>query len=247
MNKNINRYKPLQAVGVVLGLWVMTLLSGCSTDDINGWQAKGFVWFTDTLQSFTNMQQPDVPERGTLRIAVPLTIAGDVKDYDRTVNVEVVKQPSDSCTHFSIEQPVIIHAGKTTDSMYVDLINSSHLDQVYDSIRFHIIASDDFDQGINTNLYTTLALHNGYQKPDWWDRNCENFFGYFTQLKMQIFVECTGSTEDIRTQKNWSSSDIAVKYWVYVLNDYIKKNDIRYPEDDANAPDEQPQFDWRSY
>jgi hypothetical protein len=248
MNKIFKRYKSLQALGTFLCLMALPLMAGCSTDEIDGWQSKGFVWFTDTLQDFTNMQQPDVAEGETLRIAVPLTIAGEVKDYDRTVNVEVTKQPNDSRTQFAIEQPVTFHAGKTTDSMYVDLVNSSHLDTVYDSIQFHITASDDFDPGLQAQLYTTLALHNGYQRPDWWDEDCEYVFGYFTQLKMQIFVTCTGSTEDIRTEKDyWSSSDIAVQYWVYVLNDYIQKNDIRYPDDDPYAPGQQPAFDFRSY
>ncbi|MGI6233616.1 MAG: DUF4843 domain-containing protein [Prevotella sp.] len=249
MNKKSQyRLSALQSLVILCGSLAMGLLSACSTDEIDGWQSKGFVWFTDTLQDFTNKQQPDVAEGETLRIAVPLTIAGEIKDYDRTVNVEVTKQPSDSRTVFSIEQPVTIHAGKTTDSMYVDLVNSSHLDTVYDSIQFHITASDDFDPGLQSQLYTTVALHNGYQRPSWWDDDCERVFGYFTQLKMEVFIICTGSTEDIRTNKEyWSSNDIAVQYWIYVFNDYIEQNDIRYPDDDPYAPGERPSFSFWSY
>jgi hypothetical protein len=246
--KSQYRLSAPQAIIALCCFLAVGMLSACSTDEIDGWESKGFVWFTDTLQDFTNKQQPDVAEGETLRIAVPLTIASEVKDYDRTVNVEVVRQPNDSRTQFSIESPVIIHAGKTADSMYVDLVNSSHLDTVYDTIQFHIQASDDFDPGLQSMLYTTLALHNGYQRPSWWDSDCERVFGYFTQLKMEVFITCTGSSEDIRTNKEyWSDSDIAVQYWIYVLNDYIEQNDIRYPDDDPNAPGEHPVFDFWSY
>ncbi len=227
---------------------VGSLVCSCSTDHIDAWQSKSLVWFTDTLQDFTNKQQPDVPEGGTLRVAIPLTFAGDIASYDREVNVEVVKQPSDSRTSFTIETPVRIRAGHAQDTMYVNLINSSHLDAVYDSITFRLQPSDDFEMGLPANQTTTLALHNGYKRPDWWDEDCEYVFGYFTQLKMEIFIKCTGGTDDIRTTKDyWTSSDIAVSYWLYVLNDYIEQNGIVYPDDDINAPGEMPYFDWGSY
>ncbi len=221
---------------------------GCSTNDIDSWSVKGFAWFTDTIVNFTNMSQPDVAEGGTLRVAIPLTVASDVSDHDRTINVEVYRQPSDSRTRFEVETPVTFHAGKTTDSMYVDVINSSHLDAVYDTIGFRVIASDDFEPGLKSNTSVRLCLHNGYAQPDWWDSDCVRIWGYFTQLKMQVYVAVTGGTDDIRSEKNhWSSSDIAVQYWTYLLTDYIEQNDIRYPDDDPNAPGRQPSFSRRSY
>ncbi|MGM9727205.1 MAG: DUF4843 domain-containing protein [Prevotella sp.] len=226
---------------------MMGMVSSCSTNDIDSWQSKGFVWFTDTIMDFTNMSQPDVPMGGTLTAAIPLTIASDVADYDRTVNVEVTRQPGDSRTKFNIKNPVVIRAGHTTDTMYVEITNSEHLDVVYDSISFRVIPSDDFEPGLNAYQNMTLALHNGYVRPDWWTSDAEWVLGYFTQLKMQIFVEVTGGMDDPHTGGYWSSSDIALQYWVYLLNDYVEKNDIRYPDDDPNAPGQAPCFDWRSY
>lgn len=223
-------------------------LASCSTHDIDQWDTKGFVWFTDTIVDFTNMTQPDVPMGGTLTAAIPLTIASDVVDYDRTVSVEVTRQPNDSRTKFNVINPVTIRAGHTCDTMYVEITNSEHLDVVYDSIAFRILPSADFEPGYKSYQNMTLALHNGYVRPDWWDSWAENYLGYFTQLKMQIFVAVTGGTDDIRSNtSSWSSNDFAVQYWVYVLNEYIEKNDIRYPEDDPNAPGENPYFDWSSY
>lgn len=233
---------------IYLFLAVLTMqLAGCGSSEIESWNSS-FVWFTDTLIDFTNKQQPDVADGGTLTIAVPLTIAADMSDADRTVNVSVCKQPSDSRTQFTVQTPVTIRANHTADTMYVSLVNSSHLDNVYDSISFQIQPSDDFQPGLQAYQKVTVALHNGYQRPDWWDDDCEFYFGYFTQLKMEVFVAVAGNTDDPRSNTSyWSSSDLAVQYMVYVLNDYIEEHDIRYPDDAPNAPGEHPSFGLWSY
>lgn len=220
--------------------------ASCSDSEIDSWQSK-YVWFTDTLVNFSNIQQPNVPEGGTLVAAIPLTVAADVSDKDRTVNVEVIGQPKDSRTQFEVQTPVKIRAGKLVDTMYVNIKNSSHLDQVYDSITFRVLPSEDFEPGLIAYQKTTLCLHNGYVRPSWWDSRCESYFGYFTQLKMEVYVKVTGGTDDPRSESYWSSSDLAVQYVLFLLNDYIEQNDIRYPADDPNAPGQRPCFDWRSY
>ena len=231
--------------GFIAAFVLSVSFSACSNDDIEGWQSKGFVWFTDTLVNFSNILQPDVPMGGQLTVSLPLTIASDISDVDRTVNVEVLSQPRDSRTQFAIQNPVVIKAGEATGTMYVNVTNSSHLDQVYDSITFRILPSADFDPGLQGNTTATLCLHNGYLKPEWWGTYCEYVFGYFSQLKMQIYVTVTGGMDDPRSSSSASwFSDLSVKYWTFVLNDYVEQNDIRYPDDDPNAPGEQPVFDF---
>ncbi|MGN0281914.1 MAG: DUF4843 domain-containing protein [Prevotella sp.] len=235
-----------KTIYLLLTAFAALQFASCSDSEIDSWQSR-YVWFTDTIIDFSNMQQPDVAEGGTLVAAIPLTVAADVADYDRYVNVEVVGQPKDSRTKFEVQNPVKIRAGKLVDTMYVNVINSSHLDQVYDSITFRVLPSEDFEPGLLAYQKATLCLHNGYTRPDWWDSRCEYYFGYFTQLKMEIFVTVTGGTDDPRTESYWTSTDLAVSYLIFVLNDYIEQNDIRYPADDPNAPGERPCFDWRTY
>ena len=134
--------------------------TSCSDSEIDSWQSK-YVWFTDTLVNFSNIQQPDVDEGGTLVAAIPLTVAADVSDKDRIVNVEVVGQPKDSRTKFEVQNPVKIRAGRFVDTMYVNVINSKHLDEVYDSITFRVLASEDFAPGLLAYQTTKLCLHNG--------------------------------------------------------------------------------------
>lgn len=232
---------------MLLSALAIIAIASCGDSEIDGWSSK-YVWFTDTIVDFSNIQQPDVPEGGTLVAAIPLTIASEVSDQDRIVNVEVVAQPKDSRTKFEVQNPVKIRAGRLVDTMYVNVINSKHLDEVYDSISFRVLPSADFEPGLTSNQKMTLCLHNGYLCPDWWDRDCEFNLGYFTQLKMEIFVKVTGSTNDPRSITNyWSSSDVQLQYWIFLLNDYVKQNDIRYPADDPNKPGEQPVFDFWEY
>lgn len=231
---------------MLLTAFAFITMASCSDSEIDSWQSK-FVWFTDTLVNFSNIQQPDVAEGGTLVAAIPLTVAADVSDKDRIVNVEVVGQPKDSRTKFEVQNPVRIRAGRLVDTMYVNVINSKHLDEVYDSITFRVLPSEDFEPGLLANQKVTLCLHNGYIRPDWWDNRGETYLGYYTQLKMEIFVKVTGSTADPRSESYWSGSDLALQYTIFMLNDYVKQNDIRYPADDPNAPGQQPMFDFWSY
>lgn len=222
-------------------------LASCGNSEIDSWNSS-LVWFTDTLIDFTNKQQPEVEEGGTLSIAIPITVASSVSQTDRTVNVEMVQQPSDSRTKITMPSKVTFRAGHTTDTMYVSLVNSSHLDEVYDTVAFRIQASEDFMPGLEKYQTVKVALHNGYQKPEWWNSSCEYYFGYFSQLKMEVFMAVNGSADDPRSEKDyWSSSDLAVQYLVYVLNDYIQEHSIYYPDDDPNAPGQQPYFGFWSY
>lgn len=230
-------------------LFISCFLSGCSEEQIDSWHAKGYVWFTDTVINFTNMSEPDIPMGGQLSIALPVTAASKVEDYDRKVNIELTRKPKDSRTQVTLHQGVF-HRGRTTDTLYVGLTNSAHLDQVYDTIQVHILPSEDFEQGLVSNLYATVCLHNGYPKPAWWTKQADFVLGYFSQLKMKVYIAVTGGAEDPRSDKSssyWSASDLGLQYWVFLLNDYIAKNHIVYPADDPNAPGQAPVFDFQSW
>lgn len=229
---------------------LLPFLASCSEEKIDSWDtSNGFVWFTDTVVTFTNMQQPDVPMGGTLRIAVPLTFATEAADHDRAVSIEVAKAPTDSRTQVTLENAVL-PADSLSGYAYVDLVNSSHLDQVYDTLTLKVAASADFQPGLPAYQTVKVCMHNGYPKPDWWTKRAENILGYFTQLKMQIYVTVKGDDKDPRTNTNssyWSSNDLAVQYLVYRLNDYIQQNNIKYPDDDPEHPGMTPKFARRSY
>ena len=48
---------------MLLTAFAFITMASCSDSEIDSWQSK-FVWFTDTLVNFSNIQQPDVAEGG---------------------------------------------------------------------------------------------------------------------------------------------------------------------------------------
>lgn len=238
----------MKKIVYLFGMVASFLFVGCGDSEIGTWNSS-MAWFKDTLINFTNMAQPDVPMGGTLKIPVPIAVASDMIDRDRVVNIEIVAKPNDSRTQVEVPATAVIRANHTTDTLYVSLINSAHLDEVYDTLAIKVIPSADFQLGLGANLTTKICLHNGYVKPSWWDDDADWTIGYFTQLKMKVFEAVTGNLDDPRSDKTyWDTwGDMKLKYTIYMLNDYVQQNDIRYPDDDPNAPGEQPSFDAYSY
>lgn len=228
-------------------LTVTSLFVGCGNSEIESWNSS-MVWFTDTLINFSNMAQPDVPMGGTLKIPVPLTVASEVSGSDRTVVIELVRKPADNRTLVEVPTTATVRAGKLADTLYVDLTNSTHLDEVYDTIAVRILPSSDFQPGLKAYQTATICLHNGYMKPEWWDSDADRYLGYFTQLKMKVIVAVMEGIIDPRSDKDkWSSSDLELQYNIYRFNDYVEQNDIRYPDKDPNAPGTRPKFGWRTW
>lgn len=224
-----------------------TLMVGCGDSEIESWNSS-MVWFTDTLIDFTNMSQPNVPMGGTLKIPVPLTIASDVSSSDRLVSVDLEKKPTDNRTQIEVPTTVTIRGGKMKDTLYVDLVNSVHLDDVYDTISVRILPSADFQPGLKAYQKVTICLHNGYVKPTWWDSDADRKLGYFSQLKMKVIEAVMGEIKDPRDDKDgWYSDDLGLQYNIFLFNDYVEQNDVRYPNTDANAPGQQPKFGFRKW
>ena len=222
-------------------------LGACSEEEAELWTEKGFVWFSAENTDFSFKQLPDVGYGQTALAALPFTVATTMENRDRTVNVEVIRQPKDSRTNYEIQTPVVLHANRTSDPLWVRVTNSEHLETTPDTVGFRLIASEDFIPGLQDSITTNLCLYNGYVRPAWWDSSAERQIGYFTQLKMDVFVKVTGGTEDPRGDGSWSSSNIALTYLKFQLNDYIEANDIRYPANDPNAPGQHPVFASRKY
>lgn len=223
------------------------LLAACSTDEIDTWTGKGYAWFSQDNVDFTFKTRSDVAVGESCLVGIPFETATTMEDYDREVSVEVSRNASDSRTKYELQTPVVFHANHVVDTMWVKVYNSEHLSEVHDTITFKIVANDTFDPGLTDNTQTNLCLYNGYAKPSWWDDSAVSYMGYFTQLKMEVFWAVFGNDDDPRGDSSKWYNNMAVTYALQLLNDYVADNDIRYPDDDPNAPGEQPMFDWGSY
>ncbi len=232
-------------------LWMLPmltlLLGSCSTEEIDKWETNsGYAWFTEENVDFTFKKTPDVAVGEATLVPVPLTVASNISDKDRIINVEVTKQPADSRTKFEVQAPVVFHANHQVDTLWVKVWNSEHLNSVHDTIAFRIQPSDDFLPGLQKQIETHLCLYNGYAKPAWWDSDAERYIGYFTQLKMEIFYAVMGNDDDPRQGGNWYNN-LAVTYAKQMLNDYVTEHNVTYPADDPDRPGVTPSFDWKSY
>jgi len=216
-------------------------LGACSEEEAELWTEKGFVWFSAENTDFSFKQLPDVGYGQIALAALPFTVATTMENRDRTVNVEVIRQPKDRRTKYEIQTPVVLHANRTSDTLWVRVTNSEHLETTPDTVGFRLIASEDFNPGLKDNISANLCLYNGYVRPDWWDESGWGKMGHFNQFKMEVFVKVTGGTEDPRGEGG-SWNGIAVTYLQFQLNDYIEANDIRYPADDPKAPGQRPVF-----
>ncbi len=225
-------------------LIVASIFAGCSTDEIEKWNNNtALIWFTDTLSDFTFMST-NTPVGESYLVSIPLTTAAVVSGRDREVNVEVSSGPLDARTKFEVQKPVLFRAGHTVDTMFVRVYNDSHLTTTHDTLIFKIQPSADFTPGLNGYLTTKLSIFNGLPKPSWWNVNMDYYLGYFTQLKMQIYLIVTGGDETPLDEDGYQGNQF--QYIRYLLNDYVKRNHITYPEGDEHAG-EMPSFSRTSY
>ena len=142
-------------------------LGACSEEEAELWTEKGFVWFSAENTDFSFKQLPDVGYGQTALAALPFTVATTMENRDRTVNVEVIRQPKDSRTKYEIQTPVVLHANRTSDTLWVRVTNSEHLETTPDTVGFRLIASEDFIPGLQDSITTNLCLYNGYVRPAW--------------------------------------------------------------------------------
>lgn len=212
------------------------MFTACSTNEIDTWEdGTCYAWFPNNRVDFTFKSVKGIGEGGTALAAIPFTVAANVSDKDREIGIEVCGEPLDSRTKYEVQRPVMLHAGNTSDTVWVKLTNAEHLNTMTDTLKLKIVPSKDFMPGLQDNLIVELSVSNGFPKPAWWDDNCEWVLGSFNQSKMQVVVDCFGSEEDPRGgDTSWWG--LAATYVTQVLNDYVQEHRITYPDTDAEHP-----------
>jgi hypothetical protein len=230
-----------------IGVWIffalLGMLSSCSKDEIDTWAGQNYAWFGKSEVNFTFRNVPNATTGTTALAGIPIHVAANVSDQDRKVNVEVIKQPSNSQTQVEVQNPAIFHANAVYgDTLWVKVTDTKNLDEKADSIKFRIIDSDDFKAGLRDSLEATLVLYNGYAQPSWWDKDAEFYLGKFTQLKMDIYWKLFGGDSDPRGKGTSWYNNIEVDYRQMMLQNYVEENNIVYPLDGDYHPGEAPVF-----
>lgn len=220
-------------------------LASCSEDKIEPWGGDALVWFPQEKIDFTFATHQEVAEGESYMVGIPMRVAAKVSDHDRVVNIEVTRKADDSRTQYEVQTPVVFHAGNISDTVWVKVTNSSHLEKVHDTITVKVLPSADFTPGLPKNLECSLCLFNGLAKPAWWNANTDYYLGKFSQLKMRTYIQVVGNDDAPTDEDGWAGNKF--KFVQFILRDYAAKNEIYYPDDDPEAPGQRMTFNSNSY
>lgn len=166
----------------------------CKIDEMDEFIGDDAIAFTETKQQLSFIANPDA-EKETM--AIPMRVIGLAKDYDREINVEVIKddvQTNAPDNHYKILNGTV-KAGEYEGKLYVDLYNAPELSNDIDSLKLRIIASKDFQPGNKENREILLIWTAKLVQPSTW--NAMRFFfcaRYSSNVYRAIIASC-GITE----------------------------------------------------
>jgi len=215
---------------ICLGLSAISLGS-CKQDDIEVWNVNGFAWFSYEKIDYS-FKKRGIDVGGKAIVPLEITVATEVKDYDRNIAIEVIRKAEKSETKVVVPENAVLKAGESVAHLNVEVTYTTNLDVEHDTITFQIMPNDQFEPGLSKNLTTSLCLYNGMMQPSWWTNGepwsyAYSYLGYFTELKMEVWWDVVGN-DDPLSDEQWYGD-----YGTYLIRDlqnYVYNNNIVYPE-----------------
>lgn len=208
----------------------LMFITSCSKDEIGTWQVGPCVWFTkaNDTTTFSFFSQPE--ETTEYVVEIPISMAGTVSESDREV---MVKDLGSRNPESRYELSASIPAGEVTGSLRVKVYKTGNLSEARDTIGFEICASEVFEVGLSAYLRNTLIVSNLLAKPAWWNSSALWAVGYYSDKKLEIIYKVLGSDEVFANNPSFYGNDISVA--IYKLNQYCKKNNVKYNPDDESV------------
>ena len=90
-----------------------------------------------------------------------------------------------------------------------------------------------FEVGLSDYLHHAIIISSSLAKPSWWDSTADRYVGYYSEKKLEIIYTVLGSDEIFSSASSWWSDDVQIA--IYQLNQYCKKNNIKYHPDDEDV------------
>ena len=211
----------------------LLIMTACSKSEIDTWDARPRVWFTNSNDTtlFSFYTQPEGTTESV--VEVPISMAGRVADEDRTVTVkDLGSSPFNPGSRYEIVSAVI-PAGEVTGMLQVKVYKTENLEEANDTLNFEICGSEVFEVGLSDYLHHAIIISSSLAKPSWWDSTADRNVGYYSEKKLEIIYTVLGSDEIFSSASSWSSDDVQVA--IYQLNQYCKKNNIKYHPDDEDV------------
>ena len=211
----------------------LLIMTACSKSEIDTWDARPRVWFTNSNDTtlFSFYTQPEGTTESV--VEVPISMAGRVADEDRTVTVkDLGSSPFNPGSRYEIVSAVI-PAGEVTGTLQVKVYKTENLEEASDTLNFEIYGSEVFEVGLSDYLHHAIIISSSLAKPSWWDSTADRYVGYYSETKLEIIYTVLGSDEIFSSASSWWSDDVQIA--IYQLNQYCKKNNIKYHPDDEDV------------
>ena len=211
----------------------LLIMTACSKSEIDTWDARPRVWFTNSNDTtlFSFYTQPEGTTESV--VEVPISMAGRVADEDRTVTVkDLGSSPFNPGSRYEIVSAVI-PAGEVTGTLQVTVYKTENLEEASDTLNFEIYGSEVFEVGLSDYLHHAIIISSSLAKPSWWDSTADRYVGYYSEKKLEIIYTVLGSDEIFSSASSWWSDDVQIA--IYQLNQYCKKNNIKYHPDDEDV------------
>lgn len=229
-------------------------LAGCRQEEVMTYgESKAGIMFVYDSKIVSTQQRDtmvysfalNAPDEEFVVIDIPVTYTGLVKNYDRTVVMEVDKEPYDPQSRYEVLTG-IVPADSTTGTVSIKLWNTPNLDTVGDTITLKLVENEDFTVRYFSGYYRngdrlSIVFQDIISQPSWWQWREESVIGRYTEQKLRIILEVMGSidTSPVSTPDDSGYLD-EYAYNVFLLNRYCKENNI---VDEDGKP---VRFDWNS-
>ena len=169
----------------------------CSKSEIDTWEAKPRVWFTEASDTllFSFYSQPEEVKEYVLEI--PISMAGMVSETEeRTVTVKNLGgSPFNPGSEYEIISATI-PAGEVIGVLRVKVQKTENLNMANDTLGFEICASEVFELGLTEDYWrNAIIISNLLSKPAWWDSEAERVLGYYSDKKMEVIYAVDGAYE----------------------------------------------------
>lgn len=178
------------------------IMTACSTEEIEQWsEDTAFAHFTSLSTEPTNftfaMEEDNITEK---IVEIPITLMAPQANKEREINVEVVRNATNSGTSYSFTSPVKVEAGATAATLKVLAKRTANLRTETDTIVFAIRQSADFIPGLPDYRENTLVLFDDFLQPSWWDSsyNTKRAIGLCNSLKLKVWYAVFGNFDDPR-------------------------------------------------
>ena len=204
-------------------IWILVsllLLLACEENDRMAYVGKPGVYFEnykneDTIKYSFNMTSF---EKDTLLIDVKLMGVPLTKEQSFCLKIDPTSTAKEGIHYVKLPERVTFPIGK--GSMQLPLIlcdEDPTLDESSVFLGIHLAPSEDIEIGFPGRTILNVSITNMLIKPEYWDKNFIDWFGEYSKVKHEKFIEMAGHDFPLTYEEAvyWNSDKINLAYWQF--------------------------------